>query len=218
MKLRFFITSVIGFGMIFADVDKKINPQDIPITEDLMREHGLLNRVLLVYEEIIKRIDRKDFPAQILLRAVTIIEQFIENYHEKIEEQYIFPIFEKNNKKSGLTKTLRDQHTKGRAITAQLKVLCQSSKRDQKTLRTIKNLLKKFINMYRPHEAREDTELFSAVRSLITQAEFDDLGEKSEDLEYDLFGKHGFYGVLKQVEQLEKELGINNLAQFTPVL
>jgi hemerythrin-like domain-containing protein len=216
MKLKFFIASFIVFSVLFADSNKKINPQDIPITEDLMREHGLLNRVLLVYEEIIKRIDKKDFPAQLLLRTVTIIQTFIEGYHEKIEEQYIFPIFEKNNKKAELTKTLRDQHTKGRAITAKLKVLCQSSKRDQKTLRTIKNLLKKFINMYRPHEAREDTELFPAVRSLITEAEFDDLGEKSEDLEYDLFGKQGFYGVLKQVEDIEKELGINNLAQFTP--
>ena len=203
-------------SILCADSDKKINEQPIPITEDLMREHGLLNRVLLIYEEIIKRIDKKDFPADILLKAVTIIEQFVENYHEKIEENYIFPIFEKNNKKAELTRTLRDQHIKGRAITAKLKALCQSHKRDQKTLRTIKSLLKKFIDMYRPHEAREDTELFPAVRSLISEADFKDLGEKSEDLEYDLFGKQGFFGVLKRVEDIEKELGINNLAQFTP--
>jgi hemerythrin-like domain-containing protein len=181
-----------------------------------MREHGILNRGLLIYEEVIKIIDNKDFPADILLKAVTIIEQFVEGYHEKIEELYIFPIFEKNNKKTELTRTLRDQHNKGRAITAKVKALCQSHKRDKKTLRTVKSLLKKFIDMYRPHEAREDTELFPAVRSLITEAEFKDLGEKSEDLEYDLFGKQGFYGVLKRVEDIEKELGINNLSQFTP--
>jgi hemerythrin-like domain-containing protein len=199
-----------------TDSDKKINPQEIPITEDLMREHGLLNRVLLIYEEIIKRIDQKDFRANILLQAVTIIEQFVEGYHEKIEELYIFPIFEKNNTKTSLTRTLRDQHNKGRVITARLKALCQSATHDKKTLITIKSLLKKFIAMYRPHEAREDTELFPAVRSLITEAEFKDLGEKSEDLEYDLFGKQGFYGVLQRVEALEKDLGIYSLEKFTP--
>ena len=29
--------------------------EEIPPTEDLMREHGVLNRILLIYEEIIKR-------------------------------------------------------------------------------------------------------------------------------------------------------------------
>ena len=69
MTLRFLILSICVFGILCADSDKKINEQPIPITEDLMREHGLLNRVLLIYEEVIKRIDKKDFPADILLKA-----------------------------------------------------------------------------------------------------------------------------------------------------
>jgi hypothetical protein len=38
--------------------------------------------------------------------------------------------------------------------------------------------------MYRPHESREDTVLFPAIRSLMTAKEYDDLGEQFEDREH----------------------------------
>ena len=70
--------------------------------------------------------------------------------------------------------------------------------------------------MYRPHEAREDTVLFPQVRSLISEQEFKDLSEKFEDLEHELFGPEGFENMIKKVEDIEKNLGIYNLDQFTP--
>lgn len=191
----------------------------IPITEDLMREHGLLNRVLLIYEEIIKRIENTtDFPVAPLAQAVGIIKSFIEDYHEKIEETYLFPIFEKHNKEKRLVKTLLKQHTKGREITAQLQKLLILNTYNKANKKTIKNLLQKFITMYRPHEAREDTILFPQVRSLISEKEFKELGELSEKLEHEIFGENGFENILKKVEDIEKELGIYNLEQFTPVI
>jgi len=80
----------------------------------------------------------------------------------------------------------------------------------------VRNLLQKFITMYRPHEAREDTELFPLVRSLISEKEFKELGEKTDELEHKLFGKNGFEMMIKKVEGIEKELGIYKLEQFTP--
>ena len=51
-----------------------------------MREHGVLKRVLLVYEEAIRRIDAKqDVPPE-AVRNGDIIRTFIEDYHEKLEE------------------------------------------------------------------------------------------------------------------------------------
>jgi hemerythrin-like domain-containing protein len=189
---------------------------EIPFTEDLMREHGILNRILLIYEEIIKRITNStEFPLELFEQAVAIIKSFIEDYHEKMEEEYIFPIFEKHKKEVRLVKTLKNQHTKGREITAQVQKLIQGPL-DQKNKSVLKNLLQKFIRMYRPHEAREDTELFPLVRSLITEQEFKMLSEKFEDSEHELFGKTGFQTILKKVEDIEKELGIFNLEQFTP--
>lgn len=188
----------------------------IPLTEDLMREHGVLNRVLLIYEEIIKRIDNNiDFSPITLNNAVSLIQSFIEDYHEKLEEIYIFPLFENHKKEIRLVKTLKNQHNKGRAITAQLQQLSASSALDKPTKKSIKNLLQKFIRMYRPHEAREDTVLFPQVRSLMSEKEFKELGEKSEDLEHKLFGEEGFENIVKKVAAIEKDLGIYTLEQFT---
>lgn len=190
---------------------------EIPLTEDLMREHGILDRVLLIYEEVVKRIDSKQpVPIASFADAVAIIKSFIEEYHEKLEETYLFPLFEKNKKEVRLVKTLKKQHTKGREITAQLQQLLSLQRLDKGTKKSIKNLLHKFMTMYRPHEAREDTVLFPQVRSLMSEQEFKKLGEIFEDLEHELFGAHGFEAMVKRVANIEKELGINNLDQFTP--
>ena len=72
-----------------------------------------------------------------------------------------------------------------------------------------------FIRMYRPHEAREDTVLFPAIRGLMTAKEFDEMGDRFEDKEHQLFGEHGFENIVAQVAEFEKTLGIYDLSQFT---
>ena len=189
---------------------------EIPFTEDLMREHGILNRVLLIYEEVIKRIDTHPiFPFKALNDALDIIKSFIEDYHEKFEENYVFPIFKKQKKELHLINTLKKQHDKGRKITNKLQKLLSETSLDNKTKKHIKKLLKKFIRMYRPHEAREDTILFPQVRSLISPEEFKKLSEKSEESEENIFGKQGFEKIIKKIELIEKDLGIYELSDFT---
>lgn len=195
---------------------RKINEDDIPLTEDLMKEHGILNRVLLIYEEIIKRIDSfEHFEPRLLQKAIEIIKTFIEQYHEKQEEDYLFPLFEKNNVEVEMVRTLKEQHIAGRKITRELLgLITQDLTTD--ILFHIKSLLHQFIDMYRPHEAREDTVLFPQVRSLLTEQEFEALGKKFEEWEHQLFGEHGLKSILAQIEDIEKQLGIYKLDQFTP--
>jgi hypothetical protein len=70
--------------------------------------------------------------------------------------------------------------------------------------------------MYEPHEAREDTVVFPALREVVPAAEFRDLAEIFEDEEHRRFGERGFEGVVDQVADIEKSLGIYDLSQFTP--
>jgi len=70
--------------------------------------------------------------------------------------------------------------------------------------------------MYRPHEAREDTVLFPAFRKMVSQHEYDSLGEEFENNEHKLFGEEGFEMMVGKVADIEKKLGIYELAQFTP--
>ena len=81
--------------------------EDVSPAEDLMREHGVLKRVMLVYDEVLRRWDKKeDVPPEILADASGMIRYFVEDYHEKLEEDYLFPRFEKANKLTDLVKTL----------------------------------------------------------------------------------------------------------------
>jgi len=64
-----------------------------------MREHGILKRVLLAYDEMIRRIRaRQDLSPQAVIDGATIIRRFIEDYHEKLEEDHLFPRFRKAGK------------------------------------------------------------------------------------------------------------------------
>ena len=76
--------------------------------------------------------------------------------------------------------------------------------------------MRSFLRMYRPHEAREDTVLFPAFRSIVSPHEYDALGDDFEKKADELFGDDGFFKVVAQVAELEKKLGIYDLAQFTP--
>ena len=198
--------------------EKGRETEEISPAEDLMREHGLLNRILLIYEEHLRRLDSKeDFNPSVLANAGDIIRRFVEDYHEKLEENYLFPRFRKANKLVDLVDTLLQQHQAGRRLTGQIQQLAVSSTlKDAGKRRELSDALTFFIHMYRPHEAREDTVLFPAFRSIVSKNEYDSLGDEFEKKEDDLFGEEGFFKVVDQVAGLEKKLGIYELSKFTP--
>jgi hemerythrin-like domain-containing protein len=89
-----------------------------------MREHGVLNRVLLIYDEHLRMINEKrSFDGSVLVSAADIIGHFVEEYHEKIEENFLFPRFRKVNKLVSLADTWQTQHKAGRDLTAKIREL-----------------------------------------------------------------------------------------------
>ena len=205
--------SFVGFSACKGKDEEDISPP-----EDLMREHGLLNRVLLIYDHYITLLSGKEsIQTELLQGSATIIKDFIENYHEKQEEDFLFPRFEKANQHTELVKVLRQQHAGGRRLTEGILnmggrpgITTESDKQQ------LSALLLSFVRMYRPHEAREDTVLFPAIRSIVSGHEFDALGEDFEKREHQLFGKGGFELYVDKVAAIEKQLGIYELAGFTP--
>lgn len=192
--------------------------EDVTPSEDLMREHGVLNRVLLIYDEAIRRIDaRRDLPPDAVHASADIVRTFIEDYHEKLEEDYLFPRFEKAGTLADVTKVLRAQHDAGRTLTQQiLQLATAQSIKESSSAARLKDALGRFNRMYRPHEAREDTVLFPALHRLVSKHELDSLGEEFEKKEHSLFGEDGFEKMVDRVASIEKTLGIYDLAQFTP--
>ncbi len=191
--------------------------EDVSPPEDLMREHGLLNRILLIYDLGITRLGRgEDISLEALGNAAGIVKSFVEDYHEKQEEDYLFPRFEKANKLTDLVKILKQQHDAGRGITAQIIQMAKSKTLKKEDSQKMVRLLSDFNRMYRPHEAREDTILFPELRKIVSSNEFDSMGEEFEKNEEKQFGKDGFESMVDKVAGIEKQLGIYELSQFTP--
>lgn len=195
----------------------KEQAEEISPAEDLMREHGVLARVLLIYEEHVRRIEAAEpLPPAVLAPAAALVRRFIEDYHEKLEEDYLFPRFEQAGALSDLVSVLRAQHQAGRRLTETIQRLSDAAAAPEAERTKLAAALREFIRMYRPHAAREDTVLFPAFRSLLSAREYAALGETFEDREHALFGEHGFEAIVAEVARLERLAGIHDLAAFTP--
>jgi hemerythrin-like domain-containing protein len=191
--------------------------EDVTPAEDLMREHGVLKRVLLVYDEVRGRIAaKKGFPPASVADAAKIIQTFIEAYHEKLEEEELFPRFRKAGRLVDLVTVLERQHQAGRVVTGQVLSLAGAGLKGEGDREKLSFALGQFVRMYAPHEAREDTILFPALHEIVTAKEYDELGDAFEDREHRLFGADGFEKMVERVAGIERELGIYDLASFTP--
>jgi hemerythrin-like domain-containing protein len=187
-------------------------------TEDLMREHGALARILLIYEHQSHRLPGETgLRLDLLAETAGMVHRFIEGYHEKLEEDHLFPRFEQAGQLVDLVTVLRAQHAAGRAVTEEIMCLTATIVPPSRPARIqLDRQLRLFIRMYRPHKAREDTILFPALHSMMSQKTFDALGDQFEDQEHKVLGPAGFEGVVERLGQIERELGLYDLAQFSP--
>ena len=196
---------------------KPAKAEDIPPTEDLMREHGVLRRILLIYDEAARRLTGDDaVAAGAVASAAALVRRFVEGYHEKLEEEFVLPKLEKAGKLVELAKVIRAQHAAGRQLTDAIMKAASGKPVGAEQRRALVTPMQSFARMYAAHAAWEDTELFPVYRGMFNEAELDKLGERFEEQEHKLLGAAGFEGALKEVGDIEKTLGIHDLAAFTP--
>ena len=204
-----------------SDENNPNEPIEVTAVEDLMREHGVLRRALLIYSEAAMRL-RKDAasvaPAA-LQKAAKIFRTFGEDYHEKkLEEAYLFPLIKQKAADSDAAKytdILITQHNRGREITDYIISVTNAAKIGADA-KAFADLLDAFTRMYQNHAAREDTIIFPAWKSLLTSKEYDELNDKFEDIEQDQFGEDGFEQAVKQIGEIEASLGLSDISIFTP--
>jgi hemerythrin-like domain-containing protein len=204
-------------GIISSCGSGKGGDEDVTTNEDLMREHGVLKRILLIYDEASSRLTTgKDLDLSLVSQCANLIKTFVEEYHEKLEEDHLFPLFEKAGQLVDLTTTLRTQHKKGRLLTQRIIANAKKANPSADDKKLMVQDMQAFVRMYSPHEAREDTVLFPALHKLISKHEYDSLGEDFEKKEKEQFGGDGFDIAVNKVTEIEKGLNIYDLNLFTP--
>ena len=231
------VTAATGAGLILSGCRRETPPKadsegarqandkddvkggEVTATEDLMREHGVLRRALLVYRESAPRL--RGNPAAVdpdaLRKTAKLFRSFGEDYHEKqLEEAYIFPAVKKaGGPAAPYTDVLLVQHQRGREITDYILAVTQGAKLGAATAEQLAKTLEAFVLMYENHAAREDTIVFPAWKQTMTGKQLDEIGDKFEDIEHEQFGEDGFETAVKQIGDIEAALGVADIAQFT---
>jgi hemerythrin-like domain-containing protein len=204
-------------GNLATNSTSAAGPDDPPDV-DLMAEHGILKRVLLIYQAAVRRTNAGLAPpASAIHDGAEIIHDFIESFHEALEEGYVFPRLRNAGKLVGTVDTLLVQHARGRELT-QL-ILAGSTARlmsSTTTRKSVTRAIAAFVRMYEPHEAREDTVVFPAFRALLGANELDELASTFAALQRSQFGPGAFADVVNHVADIERSLGIYDLNEFTP--
>ena len=200
----------------------EVETLEVTAAEDLMREHGILRRALLVYQESATRLrqDPATVPPEALEKTANLFRVFGEDYHEKkLEETFIFPIVKKSpGIAAHYVDILLAQHNVGREITDYVLSITKADQIASNSREPLAKALDSFVRMYQHHAAIEDTVVFPAWKSAIGQSELDALGEKFEEIEHEQFAGDGFETALKRMEEIESSLGLSNLEMFTAPL
>jgi hemerythrin-like domain-containing protein len=198
---------------------KETGEAEVTAVEDLMREHGVLRRALFVYSESAARLRAK--PTVVVLVALSktanLFRGFGEDYHEKkLEEAYIFPAVKKaGGPAAAYPDILIAQHQRGREITDYILTVTRHTSLDAADEKRLAETLDAMVRMYRAHAAREDTVVFPAWKQTLTAEQLQQMGEKFEEIEHQQFGQDGFEDAVRQISEIDSELGLSDLATFT---
>ena len=192
---------------------------EVTAAEDLMREHGVIRRALLIYTEMGVRLrsDSAAVPPDALQKTARLFRAFGEDYHEKrLEEAYIFPAVKAaGGPAANLADTLIAQHLRGREITDYILAVTQGAKLGAVGAGQLAAAFDSLARMYRAHAAREDTVIFPAWKQTLTAGQLDEMNDKFEEIEHQQFGKDGFEDAVRQISDIEASLGLGDLAAFT---
>ena len=211
-----------SIGLNAAEDKKKDDAHDakeVLAVEDLMREHGVLRRSLLVYAEAASRLTAKtgEMPLDALGKTAALFRTFGENYHERaLEEQHVFvPLIKAGGSTGALAKTLTAQHQRGREVTDYVSAIAKKG-RVGSNAETLAATLASFVRMYEHHAAIEDTIIFPAWKAAISATQYDELSDQFEELEHKMFGKDGFEDALQRIASIEQAFGLADLQALTP--
>ena len=213
------VMSMAGRSALRAAEKKETDEIEVPAAEDLMREHGILRRALLVYSETAARLasGKGNVPLEALGRTATLFREFGEQYHEHdLEEAHVFvPLIKSGGELATLANTLKQQHARGRQITDYISAVARKRALSAADAAPLSSTLLSFVRMYEHHAAIEDTIIFPAWKAAISPAQYAELGERFEELEHRTFGEDGFEEALKKIAAIEQSFGLDDLGALT---
>lgn len=205
--------------VLAAETARQEKDEEVSAVEDLMREHGVLRRALLVYRESATKLrgDPASIDPKALYQTAMLFRTFGEDYHErKLEEPYIFPAVRKvSGDPASYVDVLIAQHNRGREITDYILAVTGKGAIGTGDAEPLARVFDTMDLMYENHAAREDTIVFQAWKDALSAPQLHEMSKKFEDIEHQLFGKDGFEDAVEKIGQVELMLGFADLNRYT---
>jgi hemerythrin-like domain-containing protein len=205
---------VIALPAVARDEVKKAADAVLTPAEILSRNSAVLQRVMLVYENGIRRaVDGEDIDPTVFVQCAEVARDFFHNFHEKAEQELVYPVFTKAGRMVDLVNALSAQQGEGRKLTD--RIIDGAPKIHTKEQReALAGDIKSFIDLYRPHLAREETDIFPTLHHLVTADEYGRMAAELLKRETAAFGQDGgFEAAIKKIAQVEAKIGMHDLAE-----
>jgi hemerythrin-like domain-containing protein len=217
-------SSAVGAALLLAGCDNEsASPgggwsKAVTPDEDLMQEHGVLRRCLLVYAESAVRLRRNpaSVPVDALNATAMLFRRFGEDYHERgLEERFVFPALRRfGGPAAEDVDILVAQHNRGRAITDFVLEVTGHGRMAAAALPLAASLAS-FVWMYENHSAREDTVVYPAWKEVLSAPEYQEMARRFVEVEGELVGANSFGDAVARIGDIEQAFGMTDLGQFT---
>jgi hemerythrin-like domain-containing protein len=208
------VGAVLAAGACARPSDK----DHVSASEAVMRDHGVVRRILVVYREAaaLIRANFSSVDGRPIWRAADLLRRFAEAYHEPLEETQIFPaVMRAGGAAAALVPTLIAQHARGRQITAYVQARTVSGAVAGMDAEPLAAALESAARMFEAHEAYEDTLILPAWRAALTGKQFEDAASQFAAIETAAFKGDGFAQAVAEVGAIEAALRINDPGRYT---
>jgi hemerythrin-like domain-containing protein len=186
--------------------------------EVLTRDHGLMRRILFIYKEIICLCPAtQDLPTDLIRQAAKAYQKLADDFHQKLEDEFLFPPMVKACDHAELIEVLWQQHTVDHHFTTRLLSLTSAAIfKDDSNRNETRNTICNLARMMEHHMAWEESDLFPAYFCLVSAKDYRDLSEIVARRQEQIFGCEGINALIAEIVELENILGIHHLECFTP--
>lgn len=181
-------------------------------TEELVREHEAIKRMLAVIEAAEKKVaGGEGLPADFIPRVVDFIRNFADKCHHGKEEDNLFPAMEKRGipREAGPIGVMLMEHDQGRAY---VKKMDEAGKRlaegDKSALKDALDNALGYVELLNQHIDKEDNILYPMANRVLTEEDQNMLTARFEEVEIERIGPGGHQAYLKLVDDLAREVGI----------
>ena len=185
-------------------------------SEYLMRQHGVVHRLALLFDAVAVRLEEGKNVPDAFLDTRDLVFEFTENYHEELEESYVFNHFAEG-RLGQMATVLRMQHSLGHTLAQRVYGMArQGPDPGAERRRNLIRSCRSYSRMYRAHAAFEDTDLWPALRKAVSARKYADIRKSFHEEARKQLGDGGFSAVVERLAEAEKQVGVGGLSDYTP--